>query len=240
MGDMKKTFIIANWKCNKTKSEAIEWLQEVSKIKNQISNLENKEIVVCPSYVHLPAMKAYIEEQKIPIKLGAQDISPFAQGAYTGQVAASQVAEFVTYSIVGHSERRKYFNQTNKDVINEVKLLLDSKITPILCVGDMAQMDYYLAHGKIISDNAKNIIFVYEPPNAISGGGAYRPENPEDANKNAAEISHKIGKRVITLYGGSVNPENIASLCAQKNIDGGLVGQASLDVQEFYKIIKKA
>lgn len=235
---MKKTFIVANWKSNKTQSEAKDWLSAMSGLKDQ--NLSNKEVIVCPSFVHLPAMKTYIKEQKLPIKLGTQDISPFSEGAYTGQVAASQVAEFVTHSIVGHSERRKYFNQTNKDVINEVNLLLENKLMPILCISDMVQMDYYLAHGKVILNNAKDIIFVYEPPSAISSGGAYHPESPEDANKNAAEISNKIGKPVITLYGGSVNPDNIASLLSQKNIDGGLVGKASLDPVEFLQIIKNA
>jgi len=238
---MKKTFIVANWKSNKTESEAKDWLSEISIFfKDQALNLSNKEIIVCPSFVHLPAMKTFIEEQKLPIKLGAQDVSPFPEGAYTGQVAARQVVEFATYSIVGHSERRKYFHQTNKDVINEVKILLENKLIPILCISDMIQMDYYLAHGKIILDNAEDIIFVYEPPGAISGGGAYRPESPENANQNAAKISNKIGKPVITIYGGSVNPDNAIFLFSQKNIYGGLVGQASLDPKKFYAIIQNA
>ena len=237
---MKKVFIVANWKSNKTESEAKEWLQKISNLKSQIPNLENKEIIVCPTFIHLPAMKAFIEEQELPIKLGAQDISPFNEGAYTGAINGKQIKEFADYVLIGHSERRKYFHETNEDVINKVKLLLENKLTPILCVSDMAQMDYYLAHGKFILDNAEEIVFVYEPPEAISGGGAYRPESPEDANKNAMEISNKICKRVITLYGGSVNPDNAASLFSQKNIDGGLVGKASLDPLEFLQISKNA
>jgi len=101
----------------------------------------------------------------------------------------------------------------------------------------MAQMDYYLANGKVIIENADKIVFVYEPPSAISGGGAYKAKSPEEANINASEISKKIGKKVITLYGGSVNPENRNALFEQDSIDGGLIGQASLSVDSFMKLV---
>lgn len=234
---MKKIFIVANWKSNKTESKVIQWLE---RFKINDLRLMSKEIVVCPPFTLLPILKSYILNHHSPMKLGAQNISPFDEGAYTGEVSARQIKEFADYAIIGHSERKKYFHETEDDIIAKLKKLIENNITPILCVSDMKQMDYYLTHGKVISDNAKDIIFVYEPPGAISRGGAYRPESPEDANRNAAEISSKIGKRVVTLYGGSVNPGNIASLCSQESIDGGLVGQASLDAKEFYKIIQNA
>lgn len=234
---MKKLFFIANWKSYKTTDQAVSWLES---FKIEASELENKEIIVCPSFTLLPAMKDFIEKNNLPIKLGVQDISSHGEGSYTGAVNVKQASEFVTYAIIGHSERRKYFHETDDDVLAKVKLLLETNITPILCVSDMTQMDYYLAHGKELVENADKIIFVYEPPGAISGGGAFKEVGVEEANQNAEEISKKIGKKVITAYGGSVNPENAAALCGQENIAGGLIGKASLDPEAFINIINNS
>jgi triosephosphate isomerase len=234
---MKQLFFIANWKSYKTVEEAKDWLNG---FKIEASELENKEIIVCPPFTLLPSMHSFIKEHNLPIKLGAQDVSSFGEGSYTGAINFKHISEFVTYAVVGHSERRKYFHETDDDVIAKVKLLIENKLTPILCVSDMAQMDYYLANGKAIIENADKIIFVYEPPSAISGGGAFRKVSVEEANENAGEISKKINKKVITAYGGSVNIENAASLFKQQNIDGGLLGQASLNPETFLQIIKSS
>lgn len=234
---MKKLFIVANWKSNKTTNQANEWLEVISNLKSQISNPDEKEVIVCPSFTLLPAMNSFIDEKQLPIKLGVQNISNFGEGAYTGEINTKQASEFVTHAIVGHSERRRLLHETDEDVIAKLKEVLTANITAVLCISDMAQLDHYLSESTLLKDNADKIIFVYEPPSAISGGGAYRAESPEEANKNAAEISNKIGKRVITLYGGSVNPDNKDALFGQEYIDGGLVGQASLDAETFIKII---
>ena len=234
---MKQLFFIANWKSYKTVDEAKSFLEG---FKAEPTDLENKEIIVCPTYTLIPAMHAYIKEHNLPLKLGVQDVSSFGEGSYTGAVNAKQAAEFVTHAVIGHSERRKYFHETDEDVLQKVKLLLENNITPILCVSDMAQMDYYLDNGAVIKENADKIIFVYEPPGAISGGGAFKKVGVEEANENASEISKKIGKKVITAYGGSVNPENAAALCGQDHIDGGLIGQASLNPETFLQIIKNS
>ena len=143
------------------------------------------------------------------------------------------------YCIVGHSERRKYFGETDDDVIEKIKLLLEYKITPVLCISDLSQLDSYINRGKQIIERSKEIIFVYEPPDAISGGGDYKPDSPEDANLNAGKIKERIGEIKI-LYGGSVNSDNVASFFSQPNIEGALVGQAGLDPLEFLGIIKNA
>jgi triosephosphate isomerase len=230
---MKKLFIVANWKSHITNQEASHWLTDFKD--TPISN--TVEAIVCPSFTLLSPMSDFIKTHSLPIKLGTQNISPFPTGAYTGEVNAQQAAEFVTHAIVGHSERRRYFGETDEQVVKKIERLLEVAITPILCVSDMKQMDYYLSNGTIIQDHADKIIFVYEPPNAISGDGAYHADSPENAGINAGEISSKIGRRVITLYGGSMNPQNCQAFFAQENIDGGLIGQASLDAKTFQQLI---
>jgi triosephosphate isomerase (TIM) len=232
---MKKLFIVANWKSYKTNNEAISWLEKMKD--KHLPAQDNKEIIVCPPYTFLPAMKGFIQENNLPIKLGVQNISNFAEGAYTGEINVKQAAEFVSHAIIGHSERRRLLHETDEDVIEKIKQALATDLTPILCISDMAQLDHYLAESTILVENAEKIIFVYEPPSAISGGGAFHAESPEKANENAGEIGRKIGKQVTTIYGGSVNPANAATLFGQEHIAGGLIGQASLDTEAFFQII---
>src|SRR3989344_1739663 len=136
---MKKLYIVANWKSYKTVFEVKTWFEEVSKHKSEISN--EQEIIVCAPFVFLSNMNTIIKNEALPIKLGAQNISRFGEGAYTGEIFAKQAADFVTYAIVGHSERRKYFHETNDDVLAKVEHLIENNIIPILCISDMEQMD---------------------------------------------------------------------------------------------------
>lgn len=230
---MNKPLLIANWKATKTIKETVEWIKN---FKPDLEQVIDAEIIICPPHSSLPIASSLFKDTNV--KVGAQDVSKFKKGAYTGEVSVEMLDGLVEYCIVGHSERRRYFGETDDDVIEKVKNLLDYSITPVLCVSNLDQLDSYLERGKKIVDSAEKIIFIYEPPGAISGGGAYKPDSPEDANENAGKIEDKLGKKVITLYGGSINPDNALSFLSKENIDGGLIGQASTDPKTFLDIFK--
>lgn len=237
---MKQIFIVANWKSNKTIVETKEWFQSISQLITHNSKLSTKTIILCPPSHLLELCFNLIKEYNLPIALGAQDVSPFDMGAYTGEIAAKQLKEYVTHCIIGHSERRRYFHETDEETMMKIKQLLANNITPVLCISDLKQLQHYVHEDSVLVTNAEKIIFVYEPPSAISGGGAYHAEEPEAIDKNAAEIEKMIGKTVVTIYGGSVNPDNAATIFQLSHISGGLPGQASLDPAAFASIITHA
>lgn len=229
-----KPLVVANWKATKTIKDTMEWVRVA---KDELVKIDNADVVVCAPTTSLPFLKPLFENKNV--KLGAQEVSKFRKGAYTGETTVEMLDGLVNYCIVGHSERRKYLAETDDDVIDKVEALLEFEITPILCVSDLKQLDSYVQRGKVIGENTEKIVFVYEPPSAISGGGTYRPDSPEDVSRNANEIGAKLGKRVTTLYGGSINPENVQSFFSLDTIDGGLVGQASTDPRVFLEIFTK-
>ena len=233
---MKKLFIVGNWKSYKTLTDALNWLEKFKELNPQYLPGE-KEVVVCAPFTFLSEMKSFIDANNLPLKLGVQDISPFDEGAYTGAIFAREAKELVTHAIVGHSERRKYFHETDEDILAKIKQLLTNNITPVLCISDLKQLEYYIKQDDILITNAEKIIFVYEPPSAISGGGAFHAADPKEIDINSAEIEKMIGKDVVTIYGGSVNPDNAATIFGLDHISGGLPGQASLDAEKFVEII---
>lgn len=230
-----KPLIVANWKANKSIKETVAW---VNKTKPELEAATNVGIVVCPPLTSIPAIALLLNDSVV--KIGAQNVSNHPDGAFTGEVTAQMLSGLVNYCIVGHSERRRYFAETEDQVDQKIGMLLNYKITPIVCIGNLVQLDNYLKISNNLLKNAKEIVFVYEPPDAISGGGDYHPESPENAANNATKINEKIGEPVFTLYGGSVSENDVDSFLEAKNINGVLVGKASLNAQTFISLIKKA
>ncbi len=222
---MEKRFIVANWKSNKTVGEAEEWIKQVSGDRLQVP--ENIEIVLCPPFTLLALVHSQLKAQNLPFALGAQDVSPFPEGAYTGEVSARNMVDLgVKYVIIGHSERRKYFQEDEPVLTDKVRESLDAGLTPIFCV-----------QGKTTPIPAGVKIIAYEPVAAIGTG---QPDSPENADEVARVIKEKIGPEAMVLYGGSVNEGNAANFCQQENLNGVLVGGASLEADKFLKILENA
>lgn len=220
---MKKLFLVANWKSNKTGLEAREWLE---RIKNQELRIKDKEIIICPPFTLLSTMKALIGKKKLPFKLGAQDVSPFDVGAHTGEVNAKQIKEFGDYVIIGHSERRNNFGETDDSLVKKVRQALAVKLTPIYCIQNETT---FVPEGVTM--------VAYEPPTAIGTGN---PDTPENAERVVKIVKDKYPYILSLLYGGSVTPDNIRSFVEMENISGVLVGGASLDALKFTTLIKNA
>lgn len=212
MAGFKNLWIIANWKSNKTVQEALEW---VAKVGPQIPQV--LKVVVCPTFSALSEIKK--AAAPFPLLVGAQDLSPFGVGAYTGEEPATLLSQFVDLALIGHSERRQNFNESDEMIAQKVRQALDHQIIPLVCV-----------QGKDTPVPEGVNLIAYEPIFAIGTGN---PDTPENANEVALNF-----KDLEVLYGGSVTPENVGNFIAQENISGVLVGNASLDAEEFLKIIK--
>ncbi len=220
---MNNLFIVANWKSNKTLDEAKKWFDELDI--SQI-NLDGKEIIICPPFTLLSFLKEEIDKRNLPINLGAQDVSGFGSGSYTGEVSVEELREFTQYVIIGHSERRKNFHEDDSLLAQKVSMSLSSNLTPIFCV---SSPDMFIPQGVSL--------VAYEPLSAIGTGNA---DNPENADEVAAQIKKNNKQMTTVLYGGSVTPENVKSFTEMENIDGVLVGGASLDASSFSEIVQNA
>ena len=234
---MKKLFIIANWKSNKTIKETEEWLHSFSDgVKRKGVNVEGKTVIVAPSFTSLEHAHYCLGNLKLSLKFAAQDISPFDEGAHTGEVNGRQIKELADYVIVGHSERRKNFGEDEEMVNKKIEQSLKQELTPIVCVSNIDQVQSFLRSRISLRETKLKIIIAYEPLFAIGSGQA---DTPENANSMAEKIREELGLMTV-LYGGSVTSKNIKGFTQMPNIDGALVGGASLDAQEFYAIIQNA
>jgi triosephosphate isomerase len=221
---MGKTLIVANLKSYKNENEAKSWLEEFSKIKELNLDLTQKEIIICPSFTQLFSFFSYFSSNNINIKLGSQNVSPFDEGAYTGEVNAKQIKDFASFVLVGHSERRINFNETDNMLTKKVEMSLKYGLTPIFLVQNQEDL---------IPQGVQ--VVAYEPTLAIGTG---TPDSPENADAVAAMIKSK--NNVQVLYGGSVTADNVKSFTSKVDIDGVIIGGGSLEAQEILKIIQNA
>ena len=246
---MRKKVIAGNWKMNKLPNEAIDFIDRLTPLVKDTKN----EVVVCVPYTDL--FYALLTAQGTNIKIGAQNMHFEEKGAYTGEVSAQMLKSIgVEYVIIGHSERRQYFNETNETVNKKVKTAFKHELKPIVCVGETLEQREAGKAEEIITnqtekalegltdEQVQNTIIAYEPIWAIGTG---KTATSEDANNAIKAIRDKIcqiygqnvGKSIIIQYGGSVKSANCKELFTTSDIDGGLVGGASLDPEEFAKIV---
>lgn len=245
---MRQKVIAGNWKMNMHPGEAIEFITNLTPLVKDTKN----EIILCVPYIDL--FYSILTAQGTNIKIGAQNMHYEESGAYTGEISGKMLKAInVEYVIIGHSERRKYFNETDEIVNKKVKSALKYGLKPIVCVGETLnqreegraeevikkQVDDVLEG--LTNEQVGSLVIAYEPIWAIGTGKA---ATSEDANNGAKQIRDEISKtygqetasRVIILYGGSVNETNAKELFEMSDIDGGLVGKASLNPEEFSKI----
>lgn len=213
-------YFVANWKANKNLDEALRWIDIFAK---QLPEKNGAKIIICPPFQLLYSLAEKIKKLK-NIYLGAQDISAFNNGNFTGEVTAKMLKNLIQYSIIGHSERRKYFSETDKEIEKKVIQAKKNQIEPILCVRD--EKDKIFPQVKIVA---------YEPVFAIGTGINESPEKVLFMKKRL-----NLKSNTIFLYGGSVNEVNIKKYLSTNEIDGFLIGAASLDPIRFSHIIKLA
>lgn len=225
-----KPLIIANWKCNPvTLREARRLFDSV---KNSIKNIKNVEVVICPPFVYLSSLKFQVSG----FRLGSQSCFWEEKGAFTGEVSPAMLKNLgCRYVIIGHSERRKYQKETDEMINKKIKAVLKNDLKPILCVENVSQVKRGLK--EISKDGLKNVVIAYEPVFAIGSG---KPCSPQRAEKIRKTIKSAINTDILILYGGSVNSQNVRDYIKKAGFQGLLVGGASLNPEEFIKIVKNA
>ncbi len=253
----RKPLIAGNWKMNLNHLEAIALTQKIAFSLNE-AQLSAVDVVVLPPFVDLRSVQTMVDGDRLLLTYGGQDLSPHDSGAYTGDVSGPMLSKLgCSYVVVGHSERRQYHGETNEVVNSKVVAAYRSGLTPILCIGEptevrqtlgqighcTAQLDTALAG--VSAEQAASIVIAYEPVWAIGTGMV---ATPEDAQEVCAAIRTRLGQLysrslaagVRVLYGGSVKAANAAELLAAPDVDGALVGGASLDGTEFAAICRAA
>jgi triosephosphate isomerase len=224
---VEKRLIVANWKDNKTFNEVIAWFDKVGPYSK---NLSSVTVVVCPPAIYLPLAYQLITQNQYKLELGAQDVSQFDSGPFTGEISARQIAQFAKYVLIGHSERRRHLLETSDIILKKVEISIQFGLTPIICV-DQYQKD------ELLSYIDKPVIVSYETPSAISSNPGASPEDPQ----KAAEICKTfkaIVKNAPVIYGGSVNPTTVKNYLSVPPISGVLASKATLDPDTFMSFIE--
>ncbi len=255
MTSPRKTYIIANWKMNFTPGEASLYLH---RLEGRIQPSRNVQVILAPSTVSLQPLSLQINRRQF--KLAAQNFYWRDYGAFTGETSISQLRGFVDYAIVGHSERRYIFNESEEDIAQKVAAALRNNLTPILCIGETAMerrdgetaaaIYSQLTNGlhEVSKEDISKIIIAYEPVWAISSNKNARPAKPADIDEAQALIrkhisklyGKSIGEEIPILYGGSVNSDTAGGYLTIEGIDGLLIGSASLIADSFCAIVETA
>ena len=251
MNPNRKPIIAGNWKMYKTAAEA---LALVNELKRELPMVKDAEVVVCPPFTALYAVSTIL--QGSDIRLGAQNVHLEKEGAFTGEISAPMLKELrVHYAIVGHSERRQYFAETNEGVNKRANAALAHGIRPIVCVGEtLAQREAGQTEAVVrdhvsgslagfVKDDMLETVIAYEPVWAIGTGRNATPQQAQEVHAFireliAAMFGGDVAAKVRIQYGGSVKPANAAELLGQPDVDGALVGGASLDAKGFAQIVK--
>jgi len=249
----RRPMVAGNWKMNKTLSEASELIQAMLP---KLKMIEGVDIVLCPPFTNLNF--ARVETENSNVKIGAQNMHWQEKGAFTGEISASMLAELCDYVILGHSERRQMFGEKDETVNKKAQTALAHGLKPIICVGESLEQNQAGATASVVETQcreslkgfspkqAENIVIAYEPVWAIGTGLA---ATPEDANRVHSDVirpvlrdlfGEDIADNMRILYGGSVNAENAGELFAMSDIDGGLIGGASLKADAFVAIVQAA
>ncbi len=250
---MRTPIVVANWKLNKTVGEAVRF---AAALRDTVSDVGGVEIVVAPAFTALSSVSSALGESNI--HLAAQDVFWEDNGAFTGEVSPTMLKDVgCEYVIIGHSERRQYFGETNDSVNKKVKAALSNDLKPILCVGESLEDREEGRTESVIDDHVRNglagippdalpaTVMAYEPVWAIGTGVTATPNQAQLAHLFIRSLlselySGDLAAAVRIQYGGSVKPENTAELMAQPDVDGALVGGASLEVESFAQIVKSA
>lgn len=247
-----KKLIVGNWKMNLNTHEASLYLHKLS---DMVKIRRDVEVVVAPTLLALQSLSLQVDRRQF--KLAVQNLYWRDQGAFTGEVSANQLRGLADYAIIGHSERRHIFHESDKDIRNKVQAAIRNHIAPILCIGETAAersmgetkdvLHDQLLGGlaNITSEDMKKVTIAYEPVWAIGSGNNAMPDDVKEVVAAIhTQIKHLYGgtaaKSLAILYGGSVNPDNAADYLAIEGIDGLLIGGASLDAHDFSEIIEKA
>ncbi|MGH2759254.1 MAG: triose-phosphate isomerase [Actinomycetota bacterium] len=251
----RKPIIAGNWKMHQTHTDAIALVRTLS-YELREGDYERVEVVVCPPFTALRSVQLVVEDEYLPISLGAQNVFWEDEGAYTGEISGVFLKGLhCTYVIVGHSERRKHFGETDETVNKRLHAAFRHDLLPIFCVGETLEEREAGSTEEVVgrqvreglaglsADQVQTLVVAYEPVWAIGTG---RAATPEDANATigfvratlASVADDGVAQAVRIQYGGSVSPGNIAQLMAQPEIDGALVGGASLDPKSFAMIVK--
>lgn len=245
-----KHLMAGNWKMNLSKKEAIDLVRT---LKNNLISPKD-DILICPPFVHIPVISEILEGS--PIKLGAQNMYYEEKGAFTGEVSPNQLIDYnVEYVILGHSERRHVFNEPDSLINKKVLSALEHDLIPILCVGEKWEQREKNEHFKVLEaqikeglknvnlDDPSKIVIAYEPVWAIGTGKTAQAKDIYEMHKYIRDIIGQLynddfSNKVKILYGGSVKPTNVDSIMIISQVDGVLVGGASLDADKFLRIIK--